>query len=121
MVLDLQRGLQGHGLVETLLLAGGKGEREVAVQGGREAGRRGQQQSGPEDPREGQPDLVAHACRGGLGPEEAWEGWASDACAPLRLPGLLVGGGESWSLKEVREPAAVEACSSDEEAPAWGA
>ena len=31
LVLDLQRGFQGHGLVETLLLARRKCEREVAV------------------------------------------------------------------------------------------
>lgn len=56
LVLELQRGLLAHGLVEALLAAGGKREGEVAVQGGGELGGDGrrqqqrqttQQQTGP--------------------------------------------------------------------------
>lgn len=71
MVLDLQRGFQGHGLVETLLLAGRQREREVAVQGGREAGRRPQQRGQEERRRPPQPDLAAHDGRAGAGRRRA--------------------------------------------------
>lgn len=66
LVLDLQRRLQGHGLVEALLPAGGQREGEVTIQRGCEAGRPAQQrcgQSGQEQHGEWQPHPDAHPCR----------------------------------------------------------
>lgn len=66
LVFDLQRCLQGHGLVETLLPAGRQREGKITVQRGCEAGRPAQQrcgQSGQEQHGEWQPHPAAHPCR----------------------------------------------------------
>lgn len=84
----------------------------------REAGHPRQQhceQSSQEEHREGQPDLVAHPCRGDLGLEKAWEVWVIGTLAPLFLPGLLVVGSETWSLKKLQVAAAAAAAKAPSE------
>lgn len=84
LVLDLQRGLQGHGLVEALLPARREREGEVAVQRGLEAGRTPQQrwrQNDQEEHWEWQPGPAAHPGRSDLGLEESREVWDAGVSA----------------------------------------
>lgn len=128
LVLDLQRGLQGHGLVETLPPAGREGKREVAVQGVREARHPRQQrwaQSGQEQHREGQPDLFAHPCRATSG----WKRRGRRGLSARRLrwpPRTPRGrqGRETWSLRKLQVAAAAAANTPTEEhsptSEGWG-
>lgn len=119
LVLDLQRGLQGHGLVETLPPAGRQREGEVAVQGVREARHPRQQrggQSGQEQHREGQPGLFAHPCR-------AISGWKRRGRCGLSAPRLRLPprtprgwrGRETRSLRKLQAAAAAAANTPTEE------